>query len=173
MKALPSNVNAIGDPVVKAKLICETLRAALPSYDAMVLMFANNGAWWRNYRMKIRAFSGAPAAASIEDFAARVYTTGNPSDLGTLAVAFARSASDGDDLYALVESLVTSEFTYMTTVEGLGCLVLLAKVHKDIGQPRKAWMLWRKAMTFAQVMVSCILIQPTVSSNGLFRACTR
>lgn len=140
----------------KADTVCHTLRMALPSYDAVLLTLTNKGAWWSSYELKMRAFSGAPVTGtteSVESFAAKAYTSRNPGELGTLVVAFARSSGESDDLYALVESLVVSDLTFSATPKGLKCMVMLAKVHTDIGKPRKSWMLWRQAMTTAQLMV--------------------
>ena len=141
------------DPVIKSNSVCETLRSALPSYDTIVQTLAKNGAWWNSFRSKMRAFSESPVTETIEAFAARTYISRNPGELGTLTVAFAYSACNLDRLYALVESLVISNPAYSATAEGMECLILLAKVHTDIGQPRKAWMLWRQALTYAQLMV--------------------
>jgi hypothetical protein len=141
------------DPADKAKSVCETLRSGLPSYDAIMQALAENGAWWSSFRVKIRALSGASPFEGIEAFAARAYTSKNPAELGTLAVALARSESQYDHLYAVVENLIIADLKFSATGEGMECLVLLAKAHTDIGQPRKSWMLWRRAMTIAQLMV--------------------
>lgn len=103
--------------------------------------------------MKIRAFTGSAAVDSIESFVSRAYINRNPAVLGSLVVGYARSANDDGDLFTLVESLVTSNHTYVASTEGLKCLTLLAKAHTDIGQPRKSWMLWRQAMIVAQFIV--------------------
>jgi hypothetical protein len=74
--------------------------------------------------------------------------------LAILAGAYARSSSDGYHLFALIDSLVISDPDYLSTVEGLQCLILLAKAYTDIGQPRKAWMMWQKGMVIAKLKVS-------------------
>jgi hypothetical protein len=154
LAVVPDFSNSAGDPGEKARSICEAFRAAMPSYDSIVRTLANNGAWWSSWWVKMRVYSGSAAIESLEALAARAYTSKNPAELGTLLVAYARSAAgDFDELYALVESLVTSDQTYMATAEGMKCLVLLAKTRTDIGQPRKAWILWHQAMTLAQYKV--------------------
>lgn len=154
LSVLPALSKSADDLARKARSICEVLRAALPSYDCVVQTLTDNGAWWSSYRVKMRAFSGTAATESIESFAARTYVSISPGELGSLVVAFARSAvGESDDLYAMVESLVTSDQTYLATAEGMECLVLLAKTQTDVGKPKKAWILWRQAVTMAQFMV--------------------
>ena len=56
-------------------------------------------------------------------------------------------------LFAAVESLVISDFAHAATLEGMECLILLAKSYTDIGQPRRAWFVWRKGIAIAQLTV--------------------
>jgi hypothetical protein len=88
------------------------------------------------------------------DFVRRAYTSDQPSDLGKMAIAFA-FASDVDEshIYALVDRLVVSDMTYMSTVEGLECLILLAVLYADEGQPKRSWMIYRRGVMVAQLTV--------------------
>jgi hypothetical protein len=86
-------------------------------------------------------------------FAARTYTSNNPGELGILVTAYARSVDQTHHLYAIVNSLVISNLAYCATIEGMECLILLAKTYTDIGQPRRAWFMWRKGMGISQLMV--------------------
>lgn len=151
-------------PMDRAKSVCEALRSALPSYDTVMSILSKNDTWWRSNRIKTHALSQTPLE-SIESFAPRAYTSRLPGDVGTLVIAYAYSSGDRYDLYTLVERLVISEFSYLATTEGMKCIVHLAKAHTDIGQPRKAWMLWRRAMTVAQLLVSYIWFLYTLSSR--------
>lgn len=40
----------------------------------------------------------------------------------------------------------------MGTLEGLECAILMGKIYSDIGQARKSWLVFRKGLTFAQLM---------------------
>ncbi|KAL2072906.1 hypothetical protein VTL71DRAFT_12249 [Oculimacula yallundae] len=135
----------------KTASVCETLRSALPTYDIIMSTLSKNGAWWISFRQKCHAIYGAPVE-SLLAFAARIYTSSNPTELGTLVAAYARSTNHNNHLYALVDSLIISDLTYSATLDGLECLILLAKSYTDIGQPRRAWFVWRKGMTVAQLM---------------------
>lgn len=125
----------------------------LPSYDTIVSVLLRNGSWWDSFRSKAYAISEAPSQ-TIEAFAKRTYTSSNPADIGALAIAFARSLDKHRYLYTLVDDLVISDINYLTTIEGLECLILLAKSYTDCGQPKRAWLVWRKGASATQLMVS-------------------
>ena len=40
----------------------------------------------------------------------------------------------------------------MGTLEGLECAILMGKIYSDIGQARKSWLVFRRGLTFAQLM---------------------
>ena len=143
---------AKGAALRKAKSACATLRAALPGYDAMMATLTQNGHWWSSFRQKTNAISGS-SVEELAAFASRTYTSTNPAELGILVAAYARSTSDGHHLFALVDDLIVSDFAYSTTPEGIECFILLAKAYTDIGQPRRAWLMWRRGMAIAQLMV--------------------
>ncbi|KFY99421.1 hypothetical protein V498_00774 [Pseudogymnoascus sp. VKM F-4517 (FW-2822)] len=139
-------------PDGKVKTVCGSLRSALPLYDTMMSVLSQNGAWWASFRHKTSAIIYQSPVVELAEFAARTYTSSSPAELGMLVTAYARSAGDADHLYELVDTLVISEFAYLATTEGLECLVLLAKSYIDIGQPRRAWLMWRRGMGVAQLM---------------------
>jgi hypothetical protein len=91
---------------------------------------------------------------SFPDFVRRAYTSDRPSELGKMAIAFAFASDvDGSHIYTLVDRLVVSDMAYMSTVEGLECLVLLAILYADEGQPRRSWMIYRRGVMVAHLTV--------------------
>jgi len=124
----------------------------MPSYDVVLSVLSERGAWWSSFRQKTHAITQTPIE-ELTSFAARAYTSSDPAVLGTLATAYARSLDKDRDIYAMVDSLIVSDLTYAATQEGLECLILLAKSYTDIGQPQRAWLTWRKGMAIAQLMV--------------------
>ncbi|KAH6975669.1 hypothetical protein EDB80DRAFT_740459, partial [Ilyonectria destructans] len=135
----------------KAKRVCATLRSALPSYDSFMSTLSEYGSWWASFRFKTHLNSKEPAE-ELAVFAARNYTSSNPALLGILAAAYARSLNRYHQLYVLIESLVVSDFEYASTIEGMHCLILLARSLTEIGQPRRSWLIWRRGMAIAQLM---------------------
>ncbi|KAI8676245.1 Zn(2)-C6 fungal-type domain-containing protein [Fusarium sp. Ph1] len=135
----------------KAK-ICGTLRSALPSYDEITATLSKNGSWWDSFRQKTRAISQNEPLEPLLSFAAHAYTSTSPAELAILAVAYARSLGQGHKIFTLVDTLIIGDFVLAATLDGMECLVLLAKTYTDIGQPRRAWFTWRKGLAIAQMM---------------------
>lgn len=135
----------------KSKELCEQLRLALPRYDKVMSTMSQNSAWWDSFQFKTE--SDAKTSESLLEFAARCYTTNNPAELGILVVAYAHSSEDNIHLLTVVENLVVSDSEYTSTSEGLDCLLLLAHTYTDLGHPRKAWVVYRKGLTFGQLLV--------------------
>lgn len=134
-------------------MACRFLRAALPSYDSILEVLESNGAWWNSFCQKTQLISQGLAIEPLAIFAARAYTSTSPSEVGALAVAYARSLGTYHDILQLVENTVISDYTFISTIKGLECVILLGKTYTDIGQPRRAWLVWRKGMAIAQLMV--------------------
>lgn len=141
----------------RAKDVCTALRSALPNYDSIMTTLSEHGSWWESFRFKTHLNVQEPAEGLIA-FAARTYTSDNPSLLGTLVTAYARCLNRYHQLYAIVESLVIAETEYVSTVEGLQCLILLAKSLTEVGHPRRSWLIWRKGMAIAQLLVRIVLM---------------
>jgi hypothetical protein len=139
----------------RTRSACEQLRTSLPRYDTVLSTLVSNGAWWSSYRQKIQA-ADSPID-SLSTFASRAYTSNDPTELGVLAIAYARSSNENCHLYALVENMIISDSEHAFTPKGLECLILLAKTYTDFGQPRKAWLVWRRGVAIAQMMVRTIL----------------
>ncbi|KEY73159.1 hypothetical protein S7711_09598 [Stachybotrys chartarum IBT 7711] len=132
--------------------VCKLLRSAIPPYDAILDVFQQQGTWWNSFRQKTQAISQASRIEPLREFAARVYTSTNPSEVATLAVAYTRSTGSNHEILQLVDDMIISNSTYSTTILGLECLILLGKTHTDFGQPRSAWLIWRRGMAIAQLM---------------------
>jgi hypothetical protein len=116
---------------------------------------SSNGAWWSSFRQKTQDVSQTPIEP-LTSFAARSYTGNNPAEVAILVAVYARSSNGNHQLYALVDSLILSNPAYSATIEGLECLLLLAKTYTDIGQPRRAWFLYRRGIATAQLMVRAV-----------------
>lgn len=136
----------------KRKWSCEKLRTTLPAYDDIVRTCQANGSWWLHYREK--SFGSAIAPESLDDYATRVYASDRPEELGILVAAFARSsAKDQSRSLQLVDQVVIAHTEYAATLTGLECILLQAKCYLDLGQPRRAWLSYRRGLMLAQLMV--------------------
>lgn len=52
---------------------------------------------------------------------------------------------------AEIDKLIVNDDDFVATLPGIECLVLLSKYHMNGGRPRKAWLLNRRAIEFAQL----------------------
>lgn len=52
----------------------------------------------------------------------------------------------------VVQALITSDDEYASTIGGLECLVLQGVFHINAGNPRRAWLIFRRAISIGQLM---------------------
>jgi hypothetical protein len=57
-----------------------------------------------------------------------------------------------DKYMTTVQALVTSDDEMVSTIEGLECLVLQGLYHINAGNPRRAWLTFRRALNLGQLM---------------------
>jgi hypothetical protein len=114
---------------------------------------SENGAWWSSFHQKTRAICQS-SCESLAAFATHAYTSSVAAELGMLVTAYARSSNGNHHLFNLVENLIIPSSGSGLTIEGMECLLLLAKAYTDIGQPRQAWLMYRKGVAVAEMMVS-------------------
>ena len=135
------------------KGICEVLRAEMPPYDSILRIARLRTDWWVRIHQAVRCMSDEHVEP-FPDFVRDHYTSDRPAQLGKIAIAYAFTCrEDASHLYALVNRLVVSDMAHMTTVEGLECLILLATLYSDEGQPRRGWMVFRRGVVVAQLTV--------------------
>lgn len=53
---------------------------------------------------------------------------------------------------ATVDQLITSDDEIAGTVDGIECMCLQAKYYTNIGRPRRAWLVFRRAISFAELL---------------------
>lgn len=139
----------------KRERVKQALIAMLPSYDQLTKILNSNSEWWQTWRRKCSGTSGAEQ--TLAQFAARALTSGNIGAMGTvvLAVSICSSAEDNDvERYIeAVDRWVLSDDEYAGSLEGIECLILKSKWYADVGQPRRAWIGYRKGLMYAQLMV--------------------
>ncbi|KAF1845758.1 uncharacterized protein K460DRAFT_377112 [Cucurbitaria berberidis CBS 394.84] len=132
----------------------QALIAMLPPYDQLTKLLNNNSEWWQTWRRKCSGTSGTEQ--TLPQFAAHALTTGNVGGIATvvLSVGICSSDESGDvDRYIeAVDRWVLSDDEYAASLEGMECLILKSKWYADVGQPRRAWLAYRKGLMYAQLM---------------------
>ena len=76
-----------------------------------------------------------------------------PPGFNTNLLSFPTSVESRVDRYiSTVQTLITSDDELVSTIEGLECLILQGVFHINGGNPRRAWLAFRRAMGIAQLM---------------------
>ena len=57
-----------------------------------------------------------------------------------------------DRYMTTVQSLITSDDEMVSSIEGLECLILQGMYHINAGNPRRAWLTFRRALNLGQLM---------------------
>ncbi|KAF3041413.1 hypothetical protein E8E11_002384 [Didymella keratinophila] len=138
----------------KRERVKQALIAMLPAYDQLTKILNSNSEWWQTWRRKCSGTSGPEQ--TLAQFAAQAITSGNIGAIGTvvMAVGICSSAEDNDvERYIeAVDRWVLSDDEYAASLEGMECLILKSKWFADVGQPRRAWICYRKGLMYAQLM---------------------
>lgn len=139
----------------KKERVKQALLSILPSHDQLTRILNSNGEWWQTWRRKCSGTSGPDQ--TLAQFAVQALTSSNIGAIGTvlLAVGICSSVED-DDVERYIEAVdrwVLSDDEYAASLEGMECLILKAKWFADVGQPRRAWLCYRKGLMYAQLMV--------------------
>lgn len=130
------------------------LLAILPPYDQLQKIFRSNGDWWHTWRRKCSGTS--TLEEPLIQFASRALASGNIGALGTVVLSVGICVADETDIEKYIDAVdryVISDDEYAATLEGIECLILKAKWYADVGQPRRAWISYRKGLTYTQLMV--------------------
>lgn len=135
----------------KAYQTRQALLSILPPYNELLHALKSNDQWWA---MTSQKCPGTRIGESSEQFAKRVLARGTPCELGSLVICYGSCTEDDviDRCLDLVDRWIVSDDEYMGTLEGLECSILQAKVYADVGQARRAWLTFRRAIGFAQLM---------------------
>lgn len=137
----------------------QALIAMLPPFDQLTKILNSNSEWWQTWRRKCSGTSGTEQ--SLPRFAAHALTTGNIGSIATVVLAVGISSSDDYDdaerYFEAVDRWFLSDDEYAASLEGMECLILKSKWYADVGQPRRAWIAYRKALMYAQLMVSSLV----------------
>jgi hypothetical protein len=129
------------------------LLAVLPPYDQLNKILNSNSEWWATWRMKC---SGTSGDLTLPQFTAKALSEGNIGAIGTvvLSVGICSDEDSVDKYIEAVDRFLLSDDEYAATLEGMECLILKAKWYADVGQPRRAWLAYRKGLMYTQLMVS-------------------
>ena len=112
-----------------------------------------NKGWWGALRGRVLGLSATPEQLSLESFVSHALSRGTPTQMAKVLQLVARTVDEEhlERILLLIERLVLVDDEYMGTMEGLECAYLQGNLYSDIGQARRAWLTYRRAMTFAEI----------------------
>ncbi|KAF2474574.1 uncharacterized protein BDR25DRAFT_331997 [Lindgomyces ingoldianus] len=127
------------------------LLAVLPPYDQLTRILNTNSEWWETWRRKC---SGTSGEHTLPQFAAKALAEGNIGAIATvvLSVGICSDENDVGRYIEAVDQYMLADDEYAATLEGMECLILKAKWYADVGQPRRAWLAYRKGLMYTQLM---------------------
>lgn len=136
----------------------QALLAMLPSYDKLNKILTTNSEWWHTWRLKCSGTSTNDE--TLPQFASKALASGNIGAMGTVVLAVGICQDDEKEVERYIETVdrwVLSDDEYAATLEGMECLILKSKWYADVGQPRRAWLAYRKGLMYTQLMVRVII----------------
>lgn len=132
----------------------QALLAMLPPYDKLNKILNSNSEWWQTWRRKCSGTS--TSEQTLSEFASQALAEGNIGAMGTVLLSVGICSDDERDVERYIEAVdrwILADDEYAATLEGMECMILKAKWYADVGQPRRAWLAYRKGLMYTQLMV--------------------
>jgi hypothetical protein len=130
------------------------------------------GSWWSSWRTLWPPLTGGAERSSLVDFVHFSLSQDNLANVASALICIANSLQQmsagvkdydlqfstppnelANNLLTAVDQLVFADDDNLTSLDGLEALILRAKSYVNVSnQPRKSWLLIRRAISMAQVM---------------------
>ncbi|KAL9078695.1 MAG: hypothetical protein Q9157_002381 [Trypethelium eluteriae] len=149
-----NSTNAVKQKKIKDSNTRRGILANLPEDPTdLERSIANTENWWKVTQRLFLGFCGFGMESTMAQFADFALKSENPVILGSFLLCLAINGQKNEQLYInVVSSLIVSDDDYAATMEGIECMSLIAKYYADVGRPRKAWMTFRRAIMFSQLL---------------------
>ena len=137
----------------------KALLDVLPPYDQLNKILNSNSEWWQTWRRKCSGTSTPDQ--TLAQFTTKALSENNIGAIGTVVLSVGICIADEDDIERYIEAVdrwILADDEYAATLEGMECLILKAKWYADVGQPRRAWIAYRKGLMYTQLMVCSSLM---------------
>jgi hypothetical protein len=154
----------------KAKTVIGALNQLLPSPHDLEIILESSHEWWTIWRkmfpeitdrrcetMKqsvshsLRSEKPAEIAKIMLCIAISIHQMPNGFEWSRLQLKETRSQLI-EKYVSTVNKLIVSDDEIAATVEGIECMALEAKYQVNMGRPRRAWLLYTRAISFAQLL---------------------
>lgn len=137
----------------------QALLATLPPQPQLNKIINGNSEWWKTWRRKCSG-TCTTQEETLAQFASKALSEVNIAAIGTVVLAIGICSDDEREVEKYVEVVdrwVLADDEYAATLEGMELLILKAKWYADVGQPRRAWLAFRKGLMYTQLMVRLIV----------------
>ncbi|KAF1971412.1 hypothetical protein BU23DRAFT_470958 [Bimuria novae-zelandiae CBS 107.79] len=131
----------------------QALLTMLPSNERLNKIITTNSEWWQTWRRKCSGTSASDE--TLHQFTSKALASSNIGAMGTVVLAVGICSDDEKEVERYIEVVdrwVLADDEYAATLEGMECLILKSKWYADVGQPRRAWLAYRKGLMYTQLM---------------------
>ncbi|KKY24903.1 putative c6 finger domain [Phaeomoniella chlamydospora] len=153
----------------KSKKLLKELRSLLPSPKDLDTIINAAAPWWNLWRQMFPDISD-PRCGSFQESVSHSLRSESPAEVAKviLCIAISMNQLDTDfeknlslpcsarDLMEhcvnTVDQLITYDDEIAATLDGIECMILEAKFHINLGRPRRSWVIYRRAIGFAQMI---------------------
>jgi hypothetical protein len=154
----------------KSKTVIAALNQLLPSPHDLDIILESSGEWWTIWRKmfpqitdrrcetykqsvshSLRSDKPAEIAKIMLCLAISIHQMPNGFEWKRLQLKDTRSQFI-EKYVSTVNKLVVCDDEIAATVEGIECMALEAKYQVNMGRPRRAWLLYTRAISFAQLL---------------------
>jgi hypothetical protein len=141
----------------KNEQVIHALKKLLPSRETLYKVLDGTKDWWKNITLCMVGPGGTPAnMTDIHAYAEFALTVGSPMDVAKiLHMVLSHSNLQDHQIEAIldrIDHLIIQDDEYMGTLSGVEVAHWQARHYGDIGQSRRAWLIIRRAVSFAQLM---------------------
>ncbi|KAI1621774.1 hypothetical protein EDD37DRAFT_495216 [Exophiala viscosa] len=154
----------------KNKALLTALNKLLPSPHDLEIILESSHEWWTIWRKMFPEITDS-RCETIKESVSHSLRSEKPAELAKIMLCIAIGIHqlplefDWSKLYikespgelmeryiATVNRLITSDDEIAATVDGLECMMLEGKYQINMGRPRRAWLLFHRAIAFAQLL---------------------
>jgi hypothetical protein len=138
----------------KSETIRQTLAAAIPSKTILQEAANKNKSWWAALRTRTHGPNAAFEQTCLEAYISSALSRGPPTQIARVIQLVAKLVDEAivHNLLLLIDRLILFDDEYMCTMEGLECALFQGMLYSDMGQARRSWIIYRRALTFSHLM---------------------